>query len=1184
MIRLKIFAIISMTFFAWLLVGTAYVSAACTEPDMSDYQCYPIFQSNSVEPNIVILLDNGAEMKYAITHSDYDSSVTYTPVAGVTVEAIEDPANATGFYNVNGYAIANNGNRYAIVPILDTLAPGGTGPHDTYLDGDSNSYPNRYTISGTTPITLPYMASASVDSNGVKDNAGYFRYSMNYLNWLFFSGGGKLTLRDVSGAFQDREEIVGSTSGATGFVCGLLDANVLRYDSAVYHPGTGISRFAVGEEVTGQTTGVTGTVLSTNYYNGNGTDLPTKSRFYYAKKAFMTVAEQTLRKAKFGIYNFANDEGGSQVQPIGYITQSGEPDGVDDDSDGDTDDQDEILESNFINNVNNMGTVLYSPLAEALTTIGGYFDSQSSHIVAEDCQKNFVIVISPGRSSADVTDQSATQNEPDSISGITSAGGSLTGVTTSVDLSWDRDDAAGGIGEGYVRAGSSIYQIPVFQHPTDSTLNGSTWLDDVAAYMSTHDIVSYVSGYQNVMVYTIGFMSDREEYNLFLKNTSNNGNGNINLYDTTDPEYGKYHFEAQSPEALSARLMAAIDGILKRAASGTAVAVLATAGEGEGNLVQAYFKPSVTISGATEVKWVGYLQSLWVDSYGNLREDTDGDLGLDVTTDKIVAYFLDQVDGEARIKRYDVSGTTPYPNLVSASYEVKELSQISPLWEAGSLLAQRDANDRKIFTYIDKNKDFVAGEPVGDYDPFDDDGEIVRFHTSGVTDIQPYLGVRDSGTWSYLGVTQRDRAHNLIEYIRGKETGFLGTTTMHIRSRIIDGNVWKLGDIAHSTPVSISRPPDNYHLIYSDASYQEYYDAFKDREMVVYVGANDGMLHAFTSWNYSGASKQYTKPATAPVGESIGDELWAYIPQSLIPHLKWLPASNYSHVYYVDLKPKIFDAKIIADGTHYTDSGTTDDWGTILLAGLRMGGKEICVEDDFDDGSGTTVYETRTFYPSYVCMDITDPRNPRLLWERTYQGLGMTTSRPAVIKVNEKWFAVFGSGITDYEGSSNQPARVFVVDLKTGDSISGTTWFASGTTDGWLFQSGESNAFMNSPVSLDKELNYNVDAIYFGESYNDSGTWKGKVYRVSVPWNWNDTATYVDNPNSSTSPWSFSRIFDATRPITAPVSLSLDSFDNTWVYFGTGRYIGQADKTNTDTQYLFGIVDPFFNSFYDASQ
>ncbi len=723
--------------------------------------------------------------------------------------------------------------------------------------------------------------------------------------------------------------------------------------------------------------------------------------------------------------------------------------------------------------------------------------------------------------------------------------------------------------------------------PGSYSYNGSNYLDDVALWAHVNDLRSDLESTQNITFYTVfafgvgsQLLQDAAKNGGFIDKNGNNRPDLQEEWDADGDGMPDTYFEAPDGYQLEAKLITAITDILKRAASGTAVSVLATSGEGEGNLVQAYFKPSVT-SGVTEVKWVGYLQSLWVDQHGYLREDTDGDLALDITVDKVVDYFFDESSGDAKIKRYAVSATTPYPDLDSDPYEEVSLDGISPLWEAGSRLAQRDPDDRKIFTYIDKDKDEVVDEPSGDYDTFDGDGELISFDTTNMSKIKSYLGVEDYSSWKYLGATHDARAGNLIKYIRGEESGFSGTTTMDIRTREINGNIWKLGDIVHSTPVSVSRPPDNYHLIYGDESYHNYYNQYKNRETMVYVGANDGMLHAFTSWIYSAVTKAYTKPATAPSDEQIGDELWAYIPQCLLPHLKWLPSSDYTHVYYVDLKPKVFDAKILPDDTHYTDSDSDDNWGTFLLGGLRFGGKHIWSEGDYDDGSGTTVSETRHFYSSYFLLDITEPRSPRLMWERTYQDLGLTTSFPAIIKVQNKWFAVFGSGPEDYDGTSSKKGHVFVIDLNTGDAYPNLSNFSSGITNAWLFEGNENNAFMNSPVALDKNVNYNVDAVYIGETYQQGGNWKGKLYKVSIPWDWSGVTTYVDDPNDSTSPWTFNEIFDATRPITAPVSLSIDSYDNVWVYFGTGRYLSEDDKTNTDTQYLFGICDPFFNSYYD---
>ena len=230
------------------------------------------------------------------------------------------------------------------------------------------------------------------------------------------------------------------------------------------------------------------------------------------------------------------------------------------------------------------------------------------------------------------------------------------------------------------------------------------------------------------------------------------------------------------------------------------------------------------------------------------------------------------------------------------------------------------------------------------------------------------------------------------------------------------------------------------------------------------------------------------------------------------------------HVYYVDAKPRVFDAKI--DGS----------WKTLLVCGLDMGGNDIDTNEDFD-GDGTD--ELRTFKPVYFCLDITTPRSPKLLWEKSYTGLGFSSSIPAPVKVGESWFLVFGSGPTDYNGGSNLTGRIFVVDL------------ASGALEKTLVGS-EAHAFMNSPVSYDYNLNYNVDAVYFGESYFEDpdptdgvdGTWKGKVYKVTVPcdpcdWQSGTISIMMKLPIPPRA-WTLSTLFDSDGPITAPLSLSVD--------------------------------------------
>lgn len=798
--------------------------------------------------------------------------------------------------------------------------------------------------------------------------------------------------------------------------------------------------------------------------------------------------------------------------------------------------------------------------------------------------------------------------------------------------------------------------IPAFLKDFDADGNdtvdygsgGTDYLDDIALYARTTDLRSAtegktdLDGEQNMILYTVYAMGDDDNARSLLKDAARNGgfqdrNGNNkpdgDYTDAPDDrlEWDKNgdaipdtYFEASDGYQLEKALGSAITDILRRAASGTSVSIISSATEGEGNIIQAYFRPSIpSNSGIEDIKWVGSLQSLWIDPLGNMREDTPasgastGDKALDVSHDKIIR-FVD-VNGETKVEKYLVSAETPYPDLsaVTANETValSDMSAFTPLWEAGEKLGKRDASDRKIFTYIDKDENHQV--PSGE-NPFDNSGEVIEFTTAN-TDIKPYLGVKSDAGWSNLGASHSDRFENIVNFIRGENSGFSGNPL--IRDRSIPTNPadventlvdWKLGDIVHSTPTIIAKPFENYDLLYKDESYFQYYSAMKDRESVVYAGANDGMIHAFTSWKYDTSTQSYSQPSGT--SEDIGDELWAYIPQALLPHLKWLPGENYTHVYYCDLRIKVFEAKILPDETHYSDPGTEKNWGTFLLVGLNYGGKHIWAEGDFDNNTAT-VDEVRHFYPSYICLDVTDPRNPRLMWERSYSipaspaqtsenvtDLGLTTSFPAIFKVDENWFASFGSGPHNFEGFSSNEGHVFVVDLATGlphqkGGTSNSSDFLpnqNGTND-WLFITDEDDAFISNPVSFDKSLNYNVDAVYIPETYNYKG-WKGAIYKIRIPYKLNpsvpdwvniidnygqtDYGSYVADPNNVSNPWVMTKLFESPAPITSAPSLSIDGADNAWIFFGTGRYESEDDELNIDQQYIYGIKDPFFNREY----
>ncbi len=80
------------------------------------------------------------------------------------------------------------------------------------------------------------------------------------------------------------------------------------------------------------------------------------------------------------------------------------------------------------------------------------------------------------------------------------------------------------------------------------------------------------------------------------------------------------YYEGTDDDQLSTQLLAVFTDVEAKVASGSAVGVLAATATGEGALYQAYFFPTLKTA-ISEVKWLGYLQSLWLDRFGNLRED-----------------------------------------------------------------------------------------------------------------------------------------------------------------------------------------------------------------------------------------------------------------------------------------------------------------------------------------------------------------------------------------------------------------------------------------------------------------------------------------------------------------------------------------------------------------------------------
>ncbi len=744
-----------------------------------------------------------------------------------------------------------------------------------------------------------------------------------------------------------------------------------------------------------------------------------------------------------------------------------------------------------------------------------------------------------------------------------------------------------------------------------------TRLDDVAFYGQTNDLRNQsgaggLAGTQNVTFWTLNAMGSSAGTALLASASTYGGfndldsDGQVDLtgqsctypagsslgsgsgtssaeWDVNQDCVPDTYFEGGADGDLARALQQAVAAILDRAGSGSAVSVLATAAGGEGAVYQSFYFPA-QFEGLNEIKWTGYTRGLFLDSFGNLREDSNADGKLVYTDDKIIQTRLDTTQNQVLVDRFNDAdgnglkdGTTPTDTV--------ELKEIKGIWQAGERLALTASSNRKIKTWIDQDNDGVV-----------DGGEQIDFTTTNASDLKPYLRADASGTYT---------AANIINFIRGDQVA-----GMRNRQLMVGGSlkVWKFGDPVHSRPTVVGAPQQRYDVLYGDTTYTPFFAKYMARRQVVYVGANDGMLHAFNSGYYHRGDDSVTgntehgyftrTPTDNSSGKLLGDELFGFIPQELLPHLKWLTQTDYTHVYYVDLKPKVTDARIFTADTDHPNG-----WGTILIGGLRLGGScgactssngapPMTVTDDFNgDGDTMDADDTRSFFSAYFVLDITNPESadyPKLLWSFSSSDLGLTTAVPSMLRVspqadgmtdntNAKWYLVMSSGATGYEGSIAQGGKLYAIDLAQGPGAN--------NGDVVTMTAETLNAFMSDTLTVDADFDYRVDAAYMGGVIHD-GTlpWRGKLYRLTM----NDCTTTpcstgtwgIDGGSGTRVPTEVLAEVQTNTdlgPVVAQPAVAIDDSSKLWLFAGTGRYYSAADRTSTEQQYVVGVKDSVLN-------
>lgn len=753
--------------------------------------------------------------------------------------------------------------------------------------------------------------------------------------------------------------------------------------------------------------------------------------------------------------------------------------------------------------------------------IGKYKDPWFSGIASNPqnlfCRKSFVIVIGDGETNMD-------DNGQIDFSGLPQgpfSGRSLCNYFTSSERR-STYDCAWGYGSD--------------DTPTDA-------LDDIAYYAHITDLrpdnLPYPKGLpcpQNLTFYTIFCFGGGEGLRLFKETAifggfeDKDGNlfptgytGNPDILNDPLGEYDANHdnipdnfYEAQTGGEIEKALREIIMRIIAGATSASQASVVAQTSKGEGIGTFALFYPRKSVGGKF-LSWLGEIKGVWVDRFGFLREETVYDLNLNLKDDYVITFespdTIDRCNPQQVVYVYRYRDTSSACNGQNLEFVDRiSLEEIHPLWDGGKMLWNTNPGERQILAGIDLNYDKKIGH-----------NEWLPFTLSNRNQFLPYFDVYSANF-----------ADTLINYIRGIDFP-------NLRDRTIQTKVWKLGDIIYSSPMFVSQPMERYDLLYLDPDYKDFYEEYRERRGVVYVGANDGMVHAFNVGKYIAHSETGCDAGHVdPMGIPIGKEIWAYIPFNLLPHLKWLTNPDYCHVYYVDLKPYPTDVKIFTP-----DQKHVGGFGTVLIGSARLGGTPYEVYRD-------------TLSSSYFCLDITKPEEPELLWETKLPDHSYTTPYPNVVKVRNKWFLVVGTGPVLCSGFSNKRAKVYILNLNNGDIVK-------------EFTVPETNSAIGDIISVDLGLDYSVDLIYFGTYYytgsQSNPNWQGRVYRIK---------THGDeNPAN----WDLTLLIDLGKPVTAPGAATMDEYGNLWVYFGSGRLFYDGDELDREEQVFVGIKDDSVSTY-----
>lgn len=843
----------------------------------------------------------------------------------------------------------------------------------------------------------------------------------------------------------------------------------------------------------------------------------------------------------------------------------------------------------------------WTPFAESFYNAIGYFAKSSADTTGQTsrtdlrintddfvsnlnpseyrCQNNNVLLISDGMSTAD------RNSSVDNLAKLYTAAGGVT--------SWTN---------------------------TCPTYGGSVNLDNLA----------WIANNRNINSFSLSTASTAEptEKNQAIKtyvvfNGSSNGlTGECNsetLLDNTATNGGTSLYKAENPSALATNLEAALKDIATGSASGTAASIVSNRGQSGANLITAIFYPEkefsidIATGNQQKVNWIGDLQNYWYyfDPYisnSTIREDTDYDQAfdpiLDLKKDYRVDFVFDDSTNKTVAKRYKDDGLGNYTFI-----DTIDPDSLKALWKSGTELYKRDLTATPYRKFL-INK-------AGSLFTLTND----KFATLSTdwANLSTYLNVADATT--ALNVMKYIYGYDITGYRSRTVSGYANLTTADPSKGV---GVWKLGDIVTSTPkVQSDRTQNGYHLDYGDGTYESYTTSkdYAARGMV-YVGANDGALHAISLGKVERLTTGFEKAKLT--GSEVGKEKWAFIPENALPYLQYFTDPNYTHLYYVDNSTVLVDASLNkptgCSSSNYWDCTKTTvknanneldfnatSWRSILIGQMGLGGASRAADATCSDcvkAPMNVVNFKEHGLSSVFALDVTDPENPALKWEFTHPDLGYSLSEPAIVRINGnnssnnpdtgkngRWFVVFASGPTgpidpathQFYAKSDKTLKVFVVDINAAPPFVLNSNY-------WVFDSGIAKAFGGSLATnaIDTDKNnryslgyYSTDAVYVGYV-------KPKTESGVESWTDGGLLRLVTKEKTDPAQWALSTVIDGVGPVTAAIEKLYDDADKSsgkpvlWLYFGTGRYFYKNNTDGVDAadniMTLYGVKEPCYST------